>query len=129
MSAHRLATLFWLASTVSAQEFESRCAPCHGADGAGGERGPNIVDGRHPRSQTKQTLRDVIHNGIPDAGMPAFSLPDATLNSLVDFVFTLRSPAVDQPLPGDPEAGKRFFAGKGKCTGCHMIKGSGGVLG
>ena len=131
MASNRLlrVLLISFAASANAQEFASRCAPCHGSDGAGGERGPNIVDGRRSRTQTRQALRDVIHNGIPESGMPAFPLPEATLNSIVDFVIGLRSPAADQKLPGDPEAGKRFFAGKGKCDSCHMIRGAGGVLG
>ncbi len=130
MVAHRLIPVFLISlAAASAQEFASRCSPCHGSDGAGGERGPNIVDGRRSRTQTRQALRDVIHNGIPESGMPAFPLPEAALGSIVDYVIGLRSPAADQKLPGDAEAGKRFFAGKGKCDGCHMIRGAGGVLG
>ena len=59
------------AQTIAAgkQQFEGRCAGCHGADGAGGERAPGIVDIRHGRSQSP---REIIRNGIPDAGMPSF---------------------------------------------------------
>ena len=32
-------------------------------------------------------------------------------------------------VPGDPAAGERFFAGKGNCASCHMVRGRGGVLG
>ena len=107
MLSKRLIPVFLISlAAATAQEFASRCAPCHGSDGAGGERGPNIVDGRRSRTQSKQALRDVIHNGIPESGMPAFPLPEATLNSIADFVIALRSPAADQKLPGDAAAGK-----------------------
>jgi cytochrome c oxidase cbb3-type subunit 3 len=48
--------------------FEIRCAGCHGADGHGGELGPNIVDLRSRGSlgRLRANLRDVIRNGIPD---------------------------------------------------------------
>ena len=47
--------------------FEIRCAGCHGADGHGGELGPNIVDLRSRGSlgRLRANLRDVIRNGIP----------------------------------------------------------------
>src|ERR1017187_9060706 len=52
--------------------YESRCEGCHGSDGAGGGHGPAIVDVRQPRATTRAELRDLIRNGIPGAGMPAF---------------------------------------------------------
>src|SRR3981081_2308234 len=69
--------------------FASRCAGCHGADGAGGEHAPRIVelnrreddDGKSPRS-----LHDTIRNGIPEGGMPAFDLPEPDLKALVALV-------------------------------------------
>jgi alcohol dehydrogenase (cytochrome c) len=32
-------------------------------------------------------------------------------------------------VPGDAAAGERFFAGKGTCASCHMVRGRGGILG
>src|SRR5437660_7603926 len=111
------------------KQFEARCAGCHGADGAGGERGPGIVETRRGRPLSRQSLRDTIRNGIPGSGMPAFSLADAEMNSILDYLQFLTQPASEQPAPGDAEAGARFFFGRGKCSGCHMVKGGGGVLG
>src|SRR5438477_1595438 len=50
--------------------FDSVCATCHGLDGRGGERGPNIA--RRPevrRVSDVATLR-VLQAGIPATGMP-----------------------------------------------------------
>src|ERR1700736_918770 len=112
--------------------FASRCAGCHGADGAGGEHAPSIVelnrreddDGKSPRS-----LHDTIKHGIPEGGMPAFDLPEPDVNALVSLVNAWRAPAADHPVSGDAARGESFFLGKGACTGCHMAKGRGGILG
>jgi alcohol dehydrogenase (cytochrome c) len=109
--------------------FEARCGLCHGADGAGGERGPNIVDARRGRVRSKESLREVISKGIPEGGMPAFRLPDDEMESILMFLGSLSAPAIDRALPGNLAAGSAFFFGEGKCSSCHMIQGRGGVLG
>lgn len=136
-----LFSAFFCASSGKSQEivagkrpFETRCAGCHGVDGGGGERGPNIVDARKrgegdSGGRPQQNLADVIKNGIPEGGMPPFSLPQPELDALVSYVAALRAPAIDHPAAGDVQAGERFFLGKGKCAACHMIRGRGGVLG
>ncbi len=111
------------------QEFEARCAACHGADGAGGERGPSIVDSERARDRSPRELDDLIRKGIPAAGMPGFALPEPQLTALVSFVRTLTAPAAEVPLPGDIEAGEKFFFGKGNCASCHMLNGRGGLIG
>jgi alcohol dehydrogenase (cytochrome c) len=108
------------------KQFEGRCAGCHGADANGGERGPGILDLRHGRSQS---LREIVRNGIPDAGMPSFQIPDSEMDALLAFLDSLRAPAADHPSPGNADAGRQFFLGKGNCSACHMIGGRGGVLG
>src|SRR6185369_16397412 len=79
--------------------------------------------------RSRQNLRDTIRNGIPGSGMPAFPLADTEMNAILDYLKFLTEPASEQPAPGDAEAGSRFFFGQGKCAGCHMVKGRGGVLG
>ncbi len=121
--------ILFLASLLCAQDphpFQSRCAGCHGADGAGGEHAPGIVD---TRGRGGPSLRDTIRNGIPDGGMPAFALSDDELNAIITYVTSLRAPAAEHPAPGDPEAGRKFYSETGNCQSCHMIKGQGGILG
>src|SRR5260370_12968630 len=51
--------------------FESVCATCHGLDGKGGERGPNVATRAEvQRLSDEETLR-ILRAGIPAAGMPA----------------------------------------------------------
>ena len=117
------------ASEAGKRAFEARCAGCHGADASGGERGPTLVDIREPRAATPAALRQLIRTGIPGTGMPAFQIPDAELDSLVAHLELLTMPAAERPSEGDVAAGERFFAGKGKCSTCHMVRGKGGILG
>ncbi len=88
--------------------FESRCAGCHGVDGGGGEYGPNIVDLRG-WERSEKSLPEIIKNGIPDSGMPAFPLPQPDIDALMAFVNSLRAPAAGHPPPGDAAAGERYF--------------------
>jgi alcohol dehydrogenase (cytochrome c) len=78
------------AQTPGAKSFAGRCAACHGLDGSGGERGPDIVSTPRARAWTPEDLRRIIRNGVRDAGMPAFALADAEMNALLAHMETLR---------------------------------------
>ena len=109
--------------------YQARCVGCHGSDGSGGGQGAAIVDIRRPRGASRAALRDLIRNGIPNTAMPSFTMPDAELDALAAYIEALRAPAADHPADGDAAAGERFFAGKGNCSSCHMVRGRGGILG
>ncbi len=111
------------------KQFEARCVGCHGSDGAGGGHGPSFLDVRRPRATSKEALRDLIRKGIPDAGMPPSPMSDAEADAIVAYVDLLKAPAAEHPVAGDAAAGERFFAGKGNCSSCHMLRGRGGILG
>ena len=108
-------------------DFQSHCAPCHGGDGRGSDRGPNIVDGASARS--KDNIRTIIRKGVPVAGMPAFRLPPGEEADLVGFVYSLTAPAAESGISGNVGNGKNFFWGKGRCGDCHAIQGHGSVMG
>ena len=119
---------------ASRRPYQVRCAGCHGEDGTGGGHGPNIVEVRRPRATSKNEVRDLILKGIPDGGMPAFQIPFEEADAIAVFVMALKTPAAGaaaagEAPPGNPAAGERFFAGKGNCATCHMVRGRGGVLG
>lgn len=76
-----------------------------------------------------QSLRSVIRNGIPSAGMPPFDLPTDTIDSLATLVMSLNASAAESTVPGDRAAGKEFFFGKGQCSTCHMVYGGGSSVG
>lgn len=114
------------------KRYEALCAVCHGADGRGTARGPDIVSPipgwYEPRGRSEKELGDLIRQGIPGA-MPAFELSDQELEELVAFIRSLISPALDNPVPGDVAAGEAFFFGRGKCATCHTVSGRGTALG
>jgi alcohol dehydrogenase (cytochrome c) len=87
------------------------------------------VDVRNPRATTRQSLRALIVNGIPEAGMPPSPMPDAEVDAIAVYVEALRAPAAENPIYGDVAAGEQYFLGEGKCSTCHMVKGQGGILG
>src|SRR5947209_4184607 len=109
--------------------FEVRCAGCHGSDGMGGERAGGIGEGDRSRVETDEQVRDLIREGIPNAGMPSFSVPDTELNQLVAFVRSRVVPLRETRRDGDASAGRAFFFGEGECSSCHMMKGTGGLTG
>jgi PQQ-dependent dehydrogenase (methanol/ethanol family) len=114
------------------QPYQARCAGCHGEDGSGSGHGPAIVDVRSPRATSKDAVRGLILKGIPDGGMPAFPIPEEEADAIAAYVMKLKAPAEGAAAgtaSGDAAAGKRFFAGKGNCGSCHMVRGRGGVLG
>ena len=111
------------------KRFQGLCGGCHGPDGAGGERGPSIIESRRSHSRTESELRNLITHGIPVAGMPAFQLPVEQLDQIVAFVRSILVPAAEVPVAGDAVVGARFFAGKGKCLSCHTVDGAGGLSG
>jgi alcohol dehydrogenase (cytochrome c) len=70
------------------KRYEAQCAGCHGADAAGGERGPTLF--REGILRPDDQLRDIIRAGRPAAGMPAFDLPEPALAELIGYIKTLR---------------------------------------
>ncbi|MCC7154617.1 MAG: PQQ-binding-like beta-propeller repeat protein [Bryobacterales bacterium] len=70
------------------QHFVERCAACHGADGAGGERGPSIAGKIAIRTDAQ--LRDLIHNGLPGAGMPGTRLGEIETRDLIEWLRAVR---------------------------------------
>src|SRR5690242_4530739 len=102
MRRFRIFTLaaLWIVSATAQtdnagkRQYEERCAGCHGADGTGGGHGPAIVDMRRARATTVENVRAVIQKGIPEAGMPAFPIPDAEAGAIAAYVMRLRQPAV-----------------------------------
>jgi cytochrome c oxidase cbb3-type subunit 3 len=110
--------------------FSASCAGCHGLDGRGSEKAPNIAGNVKVQHLTDAQLSDIISNGIPGTGMPPFrSLSPAQVRSIVGYLHTLQGRVKARALPGDPGEGKKVFFGKGECSTCHTISGEGGFLG
>lgn len=109
--------------------FNVRCAGCHGENGLGGERAPALGKASRKRLQTAEAIQGVIAHGIPEAGMPAFALPEDELRQLTAFVSSRITPLSQTPATGNADSGQRIFFGAGKCSECHMVYGHGGWKG
>ncbi|MBV9669664.1 MAG: c-type cytochrome [Acidobacteriales bacterium] len=116
-------------------QFQQTCGFCHGAN-ARGASGPDLI--RSPlvsHDEKGNLIGPVIRNGRPDKGMPAFSLSDDQIQAIAAYLHNeaklaysvySRGPgdySLEKLLVGSAEAGKRFFAGEGKCIQCHSAGG------
>ena len=109
--------------------YAERCVGCHGADARGTDQAPGLAGNSRLRNQSVRKLSDLIHNGIPGTGMPAFALPPRELDALANFVHSLNGEAAASDVPGNPAAGEQFFFSKGQCASCHMVSGRGEPIG
>src|SRR5687767_6756743 len=111
------------------QTYETRCASCHGEDGRGTDMGPALAGTTSMRARSAQSLRTVIRNGVPAAGMPAFDLPSDTIDALATMITSWNAVAAKATVPGDAAAGRQFFVGNGQCASCHLAQGEGAAIG
>lgn len=113
------------AIAAGAKLFSGSCTGCHGPDGGGGARGPNLVRRSLWHPLADEAIFQAIRKGIPGTGMPPTALSDDQTWSLVAYVHSLTGPASQQKVAGDAAAGKLVYSSAG-CAGCHAIKGEGG---
>lgn len=110
--------------------FSSNCAACHGADGRGGERAPDIATRRNIISLTDIDLETIVNKGLPGVGMPPFGYLGAQkVSDVVAYLRVLQGKVTSEKVAGDPQAGHALFYGKAECSKCHMVQGEGGFTG
>jgi cytochrome c oxidase cbb3-type subunit 3 len=117
-------------STLEGQRiFAASCAPCHGLDARGSDRGPDIASKREVQQLSDDALLRLVQDGVAGTGMPAFrSLGATQVQTIVHYLRTLQGQTVAVVFPGDPERGKGLFFGKPGCSQCHMASGKGGFI-
>jgi cytochrome c oxidase cbb3-type subunit 3 len=116
--------------------FASQCGFCHGKDAAGGESGPDLTRSELVAQDTHgDKLAPMIRAGRPNSGMPAFAnLSDSELTAIVAFTHSQmekfaqlgggrRSVEPADLATGNPDAGRAYFNGAGKCASCHSATG------
>jgi len=132
-----LALSIWMPHILRAQgdaakgskTFATNCAGCHGSDGRGGERAPNIATSRNVTSLTESELSNFVRNGVPGSGMPAFGfLGDSGIRDVVVFLRQLEGKTTGVKVTGDDAAGRTLFFGNAECSKCHMMHGEGGFI-
>jgi cytochrome c oxidase cbb3-type subunit III len=117
-------------SSNGQQMFASNCAGCHGLDGTGTQRAPNIVTSPQVQKRSAEEIHRIVSDGIAGTGMPAFRrLGEPEITAVTSYLRILQGKSQTSALPGNPQNGKTiFFAAEG-CSGCHMIAGKGGFIG
>ncbi len=117
--------------------FSSNCAGCHGENG---KNGPARIlnDALYLSVIPKETLRDIVVNGRPANGMPAWArskggpLTDKQIGALADGIYSNwgkrqalnGAPAYAASASGDAAHGKQLFGRN--CFACHA---QGGLVG
>lgn len=116
-------------SIAGAKIFSTNCSGCHGSDGRGGERAPNIATARNVSSLTANDLANIMRNGIAGSGMPSFNfLGDKGIAEVVAYLRILQGKTSDAKATGDSDAGRALFFGQTGCSNCHMVHGEGGFI-
>jgi cytochrome c oxidase cbb3-type subunit III len=111
--------------------FKTNCGACHGADGRGGERAPDLATAPEVRQLSDDDLMRIIQHGISGMGMPGFSvLAPEKVKAIVEHLRVLQGqgPAVQLAILGDMLSGESLFFGKAQCSACHMVNGKGGFI-
>jgi len=104
--------------------YSRECALCHGPQG-------DIVDGVNLRVgifknvQSDDDLRMVVTQGAGQGQMPAFGLNASDLDGIVAFIRAGFDPEGVAVRIGDPDRGREIFEGKGECSTCHRVSGTG----
>lgn len=80
--------------------FDRNCAFCHEKDGRGAV-GPNLTDWYFLHGATKDDLRRVLHEGVPEKGMPTWKtiLKPGDLRLIEHYVWSLRGKEVEGKAP------------------------------
>jgi cytochrome c oxidase cbb3-type subunit III len=105
--------------------YGAQCAGCHGPNGDM-VNGVDLRRGQFKTAVTDEDLVRVLATGAPAAGMPAFSgLQSSEVTGIIAFIRSGFDATAGGVIVGDAARGRTLFAGKGGCTGCHRINGSG----
>ena len=121
---------FKSAPTPGKRLFSSNCAGCHGLDGHGSDKAPNIAGSARVQHLSDSQISSIISNGVAGTGMPAFrTLKPTQVQSLTRFLRVLQGKTNARALPGNADSGKTLFFGKAECSTCHAISGEGGFIG
>lgn len=113
--------------------FQQNCSFCHGAN-ARGASGPDLIHSTLVSHDANGDLvGQVVRNGRPDKGMPAFQLSGTQIRAIAAYLHSeahlasttyQRGPGeypLDKLLVGNAAAGKAFF--EAKCAECHSPTG------
>lgn len=105
--------------------YGDSCVNCHGPDGnliAGIDFGRGVFR----RPLTDAEITGIIINGIPNTPMPATpTMSVEQAGKIVAYIRSLADDSRDPAAGGDVSRGRSVFFGKGGCTDCHAVNGTG----
>jgi len=114
--------------------FAANCGFCHGRDTAGGTGGSDLTRSQIVAGDVRgDRIGQVVHNGRPEAGMPAFpALADDDFAAIVAFIHDQKTQAesatggrrsveVADLQTGNARSGERYF--DSHCSACHSASG------
>ncbi len=114
-------------------QFAQTCGFCHGKD-ARGASGPDLIRSALVSHDVGGNLiSDVVRNGRPEKGMPAFQLSDTEIRNIAEYLHAEASSAasvarkipseypLEKLLVGNASDGKAYFAEH--CRTCHSAAG------
>ncbi len=112
------------------QAYAASCSGCHGLDGKGGERAPDIATRPKVRQLSDKAILKILQNGVPNTSMPSFQFLGVEKQRAVGaYLRTLQGVATAAAIAGDAQRGKTLFFGSANCSSCHMSQGQGGFFG
>src|SRR5689334_2050963 len=111
--------------------YMASCASCHGTNG---DAIPNVDlgSGTFKRASTDREIMAIVRSGLPGTPMPPSALSEADAERVVAYLRSLpelRRAGRPAASAGSALNGEAFFRGKGNCTECHLLNGTGGFLG
>jgi putative heme-binding domain-containing protein len=114
---------------IGGRLYIANCIYCHGPDGDQ-VPGEDLGHGKFKRAASDEDIVQIIRKGIPGTGMPAQTMPEPQVRTIVAYLRSLAAvPASDLPAGGDAGRGEAIFEGKGACLNCHRVKDRGSRLG
>jgi alcohol dehydrogenase (cytochrome c) len=120
------------AAAAGKRLFDASCVVCHGAGGAGTERGPALDTGRFKHGDEDFDVFQTIQKGVSGTQMPPFSsLRAEELWQLVSYVRSLSrvaSAGESAAELGNASRGEQLFFGAAQCSSCHEVNGRGPPL-
>jgi putative heme-binding domain-containing protein len=108
--------------------YRQTCANCHGPDGDV-ITGIDLGRGQFRRQMTDEDLVRIIRTGIPNTPMPPSNMTGEQAQKIVAYLRSLAATKRAGAVSGDAARGRAIFDGKGACTGCHSVAGTGSGVG
>jgi len=111
------------------RQYTNNCVYCHGPEGDQ-IPGVSLLQGKFKRAVSDDDIVQIIRNGVPGTGMPAQTgLNESNARTIVAYLRTATKGPASTLTGGNAARGKALFEGKGQCTTCHRVQGSGSRMG